>query len=226
MNQVTEADINRLADRLLRTTPEVGMYRDNEGVEAQHFWQEPPLLSLLRQAAHPDMGNRRGGGGGGKAGGSPAAVSVEAVDLFMEIDKQSAELMWLDREQLRAYPMLSMEARIQVWVEFIRTKAARRPDAKAVLASWVTRIEAFIDPAKVVQLLGQKCPHCLNVWTMVEEFGELYRRPALRVLVGTNQTMGECLACRAEWVAGSIHDLADALRAAEMPPVADDEQMV
>lgn len=217
MSQVTEADINRLSDRLLRTTPESGMYRDNEGVEVRHYWQEPPLLGLLRQSAHPDMGNRRdGGGGGGKAGGSQAAVSVEAVDLFMEIDKQSADLMWLDRERLRVHPMATMEQRIQAWVELVRTDAGRRPEARKVLAGWVTRIEAFLDPAKVIQLLGEKCPHCKNAWAMVDEFGEMFRRPALRVAVGTTQTMATCLACSAQWEAGSIHDLADALKESEV----------
>lgn len=216
MGEVSESDINRLADRLLRITPEVGMYRDNDGVEARHYWQEPPLLSLLRQAAHPDMGNRRGGGGGGKAGGSPAAVSVEAVDLIMAIDKQSADLMWLDRERLRLHPMSTMEERIRVWVELVRTDAVRRPEVRKILASWVTKVEALLDPAKVIQLLGEKCPHCSNAWAMVDEYGELFRRPALRVAVGTTQTMATCQACGAEWVAGSIHDLADALRDCEV----------
>ncbi|WP_372699405.1 hypothetical protein [Arthrobacter sp. JSM 101049] len=210
---MTEQDVMRLADRLLRTTTETAIYRDNEGTEARHFWQEPPLFVLLRNAARPDMGNRPESGGGGGAGGSAAAISVEAVDLFVAIDRESAELMWLERERLRVRPMATMEQRVLAWVEFMRTKPTGRLEVRKVLAKWVTQIEGLLDPAKVLQLRGACCPECRNTWAMVHEFGETIRKPALAAAVGSEQVLASCRACGAEWPASSIHDLADTLNA-------------
>ncbi|WP_417220525.1 hypothetical protein [Arthrobacter sp.] len=207
---MTEQDVMRLADRLLRTTTETAIYRDNQGNEDRHFWQEPPLFVLLRNAARPDMGNRSEGGGGG-AGGSQAAVSIEAVDLFVAIDRESADLMWLERERLVVRPMATMEQRVLTWVEFMRTKPTGRLEARKVLGKWVTQIEGLLDPAKVLQLRGACCPECRNTWAMVQEFGETIRKPALVAAVGSEQVLASCRACGAEWPAGTIHDLADTL---------------
>ncbi|MBM6622653.1 hypothetical protein JTF08_13640 [Micrococcaceae bacterium RIT802] len=212
MGNVTEQDVMRLADRLLRTTTETAVYRDNEGNEDRHFWQEPPLFGLLRAAARPDMGNRPEGGGGG-AGGSQAAVSIEAVDLFVAIDRESADRMWLERERLVARPMATLEQRVLVWVEFLRTKPTGRLQLHEVLAKWVTQIEGLLDPAKVIQLRGACCPECRNTWAMVQEFGERVRKTALVAAVGSEQVLASCRACGAEWPAETINDLADKLNA-------------
>ncbi|MGP5219418.1 hypothetical protein [Arthrobacter rhombi] len=219
MGTVTEQDVTRLADRLLRTTTEMAVYRDNLGNEDRHFWQEPPLFGLLREAAHPDRGNKPEGGG--SSGGSPAAISVEAVDLLVAIDRESADLMWLDRERLRAQVMRSMEQRVLVWVEFLRTKPARRLEARKVLSKWITQIEGLLDPAKTIQLRGAVCPECRNRWAMVPEFGEMFRKTALVVAVGSEQVLARCRSCEAEWGAGSINDLADELN--EQPCMTNDQ---
>lgn len=213
MGTVTEGDVTRLADRLLRTTTEMAVYRDNLDNEERHFWQEPPLFGLLRDALHPDMGKPNNDGGGGAAAGSSAALSVEAVDLFMAIDAESIDLMWLDRERLVAHRLGSLEQRVLAWVELLRTKPARRLEVRKVLSKWITRIEGLLDPAKVIQLRGAVCPECRNRWTMVPEFGEMFRKSALVVAVGSEQVLASCRSCDAEWGAGSINDLADAINA-------------
>jgi hypothetical protein len=211
MGNVTEQDVMRLADRLLRTTTEMAVYRDNQGNEDRHFWQEPPLFGLLREAVHPDMQKPKDGGGGGAAAGSAAALSVEAIDLFMAIDQESIDLMWLEREQLVAHRLESMEQRVIAWVRFLRTKPARRLEVRKVLGKWITQIESLLDPAKTIELRGSVCPNCRNKWAMVPEFGELFRKTALVVAVGSEQVLARCRSCESEWPAASINSLADTL---------------
>lgn len=210
MSQITEQDVNRLCDRLIRTTPERGVYRDNLGNEAVHIWKEPPLFDLLREAIHPDMVVPKGGGGGGAASGSRAALSVEAVDLFMAIDQESWDLRWLNLAPGMKVTD-SMERRVLLWVQFVRTKPEGRLEASRILRRWITRIESLLDPPKTIQMRGTACPACNNVWAMVDDNGELVRKAALHVTVGTEEVLARCLVCSAEWPADRINDLAEVL---------------
>ncbi|WP_309080291.1 hypothetical protein [Zhihengliuella sp.] len=205
----TEQDLDRLASRLLRETIEGGMYRDNDGVEAWHTYREQPLLALLRESAYPGMGSA--GGGGSRTAGSPATISVEAVDLFIAIDREALDTMWLDeriRAQLRGRLDAQLEDRVRIWVEQWRPDPAKRQQLWRTLSKWVTQIESLLDPAKVVKLRGSACPACSNTVAMVEECGELVRTPALAVAVGSTGVLATCRACGMQWPAESINDLA------------------
>lgn len=208
--EISEQEVNRLCDRLVRMTPERGVYRDNFGQEATHIWREPPLFELLRTAIHPDMVVPKGGGGGGAASGSRAALSVEAVDLFMAIDQESWDLRWLNHAPGMKVTD-ALERRVLLWVQYVRTSPEGRAEAFPILKRWVTKIEALLDPPKVIQMRGGECPACHNTWAMVEDGGELIRKAALHVMVGTEQVLAWCLVCSAEWPAGAINDLAEVL---------------
>ncbi|MCO1338075.1 hypothetical protein BJH93_04075 [Kocuria polaris] len=213
--EISERDIKRLADRLLRETVESGVYRDNDGEEEWHTWREAPLLGMLREAAHPGMG--AGGGGGARTAGSPAAISVEAVSLFMDIEREALDAMWADEElraRARQWNSLVLEDRVRIWVELWRTRPAQRLELHRRLARWVTQVEALLDPAKVISLRGAPCPVCSQTWAMVAEdgTGELVRQPALLVAVGTTQVVACCRVCGERWQGPTINDLADALK--------------
>lgn len=210
--EITEQDVNRMCDRLTRTTPEHGMYRDNLGNEASHFWMEPPLFDLLREAIHPDTTKPQGGsgGGGGAASGSRAALSVEAVDLFMAIDQESWDLRWLNHAPGMKVTD-ALERRVLLWVQYVRASPEGRAEAVKILRRWITKIEALLDPPKVIQMRGSVCPACNNQWAMVDDNGELIRKAALHVMVGTEQVLAWCMVCLVEWPAGAINDLAEVL---------------
>ena len=205
---VTEQDVNRLCDRLVRHTPETATYRDEEGREGVHYWSEPPLIGLLREAIHPDVSTS--GGGGGRAAGSPAPLSVEAVNKFMLIEKQATDLYW---ENHRGPAQLaSLEGRVLWLNEHMRSDPARRLELHRHMRRWVLEIETLLDPAKVIALRGHRCPSCHNEWAMVREGDELFRRSALSVAVSSVQVLGSCAACLAEWPADSLVGLGQIMR--------------
>ncbi len=205
-------ELIQAVNTLTRSTPH-GMNREGEdGTAYTHFLLEEPLLSQLRAAIRPGMEQ-----GGGASGGRPAPLAVNALDLYLDIERTTHTFYWLhyspggDRQ--------SLEAMIQSWAATASAKEQTTKEALKMIGGWVTRIRALFDPGKTIELQGA-CPAegCGARYYCQEDDGEKIRKPALTAHPAASRPFAVCGACGARWEGElQLHVLATLMQTAELP---------
>ncbi|MCC3276389.1 hypothetical protein LJ753_10960 [Arthrobacter sp. zg-Y20] len=205
-------ELIQAVNTLTRSTPH-GMNREREdGTAYIHFLLEEPLLSQLRAAIRPGMEQ-----GGGASGGRPAPLAVNALDLYLDIERTTHTFYWLhyspggDRQ--------SLEAMIQSWAATASAKEQTTKEALKMIGGWVTRIRALFDPGKSIELQGA-CPAegCGARYYCQEDDGEKIRKPALTAHPAAARPFAVCGACGARWEGElQLNVLATLMQTAELP---------
>ena len=192
MAQLQE-ELIQAVNTLTRSTPH-GMNREREdGTAYTHFLLEDPLLTQLRSAIRPGMEQ-----GGGASGGRPAPLAVNALDLYLDIERTTQTFYWLhyspggDRQ--------SLEAMIQSWAATASAKEQTTKEALKMIGGWITRIRALFDPGKSIELQGA-CPAkgCGARYYCQEDDGEKIRKPALTAHPAAGRPFAVCGVCGTRW---------------------------
>lgn len=188
-----QEELIQVVNTLTRSTPH-GMNREREdGTAYTHFLLEDPLLSQLRAAIRPGMEQ-----GGGASGGRPAPLAVNALDLYLDIERTTHTFYWLHYSP--AGDRQSLEAMIQSWAATASAKEQTTKEALKLIGGWVARIRALFDPGKSIELQGA-CPaeDCGARYYYQEDDGERIRKRALTAHPAAARPFAVCGACGARW---------------------------
>ncbi|GAB3042138.1 DUF7341 domain-containing protein [Sediminivirga luteola] len=164
---------------------------------------EAPLLQLLQDARQAGGEQARGT----SRRSEKAPVALDALDLWMEIAETVATQYYLltGRDDTRR-PVIG---KLRIWVGSM-TKPRQQANAEELLAGWVQRIRALLDPPRTIQLWERPCPECHAREVTISD----RRTAALHILTDrmTQKSWAECQVCHETWPGGeALVELAETL---------------
>lgn len=188
-----QEELIQAVNALTRSTPHRMDRQKEDGTAYTHFLLQDPLLSQLRAAIRPGMEQ-----GGGASGGRPAPLAVNALDLYLDIERTTHTFYWLHYSP--AGNRQSLEAMIQSWAATASARDQTTKEALKLIGGWVEQIEALFNPGKSIELQGP-CPAdgCGARYYYQENDGERIRKPALTAHPAAACPFAACGACGARW---------------------------
>ena len=159
----------------------------------------PSLLDQLRDAVQSSSST----GGAASAGAHRSPIGLAAAELLAHIERE------VGRGPIRQ--------RVRLWAEQVRTWADEQPEVLAHAAQlaeqWVATGRGILNPQRRLVAKGA-CPQCGRTTVhQPDDTGEVVRRPALELHVGSGTASARCIApgCGAHWPAGMLQHLARVL---------------